>query len=285
MSAVRSSIRRSAIASTSIPSIPSVPLISASPSLARSCTGDRPAAASASAAGISAPDASRTSPSPISASAQCASGARSPEQPSEPYSRTTGVIPADSSDASSCAVSRRIAGVAGGQRREPQQHQAAHDLALDLGAGARGVRADQRALELLAQLARDVAGREGAEPRRDPVRRGGGGRELLDHGPGAVDRGERVLGQRHRGPVPGHRDHVVEGHRTHAHLHGLHVAIQLPGRSIAPPPRRPGCLGSETDGAADGSPLRGVGGRPLRSTVERSRAVRAHGGSSPCRPG
>jgi len=34
----------------------------------------------------------RTVPSPVAASAQCASGARSPEQPSDPYSRTTGVI-------------------------------------------------------------------------------------------------------------------------------------------------------------------------------------------------
>ena len=107
MSAVRSSIRRSVIAMTSMPSIPSVPLMRARPSLATSSTGSRPAAASASAAGISVPSASRTSPSPISASAQCDSGARSPEQPSEPYSRTTGVIPCDSSPASSWAVSRR----------------------------------------------------------------------------------------------------------------------------------------------------------------------------------
>ena len=55
MSAVRSSIRRSVIASTSMPSMPSVPLISASPSLAASSTGARPAAARASAAGISVP--------------------------------------------------------------------------------------------------------------------------------------------------------------------------------------------------------------------------------------
>ena len=43
------------IASTSMPSMPSVPLISARPSLAASSTGARPAAASASAAGISVP--------------------------------------------------------------------------------------------------------------------------------------------------------------------------------------------------------------------------------------
>ena len=107
MSAVRSSTRRSCRASTSIPSIPSVPLISASPSLAASSTGARPAAARASPAGINVPEASRTSPSPISASAQCESGARSPEQPSEPCSRTTGVMPWWSRSARSRAVCRR----------------------------------------------------------------------------------------------------------------------------------------------------------------------------------
>ena len=43
------------------------------------------------------------------------------------------------------------AGAAGGQRRQPQQHQRADDLALDLGAGARRVRADQAALQLGAR--------------------------------------------------------------------------------------------------------------------------------------
>ena len=36
----------------------------------------------------------RTVPSPMIASAQCASGARSPEQPRLPYSPITGVMPA-----------------------------------------------------------------------------------------------------------------------------------------------------------------------------------------------
>jgi hypothetical protein len=99
---------RSCNAITSIPSIPSVPLIRASPSFAASSTGCNPAAAMASAAGIRTPSASRTVPSPISARAQCESGARSPEQPSDPYSWTTGVIPADRNDAISSAVSRRM---------------------------------------------------------------------------------------------------------------------------------------------------------------------------------
>ena len=117
--------------------MPSVPLMRARPSLALSSTGVRPAAASASAAGISVPAASRTSPSPISASAQCDNGARSPEQPSEPYSRTTGVMPADSSAGHQLGGLAADAGVPGRQRREPQQHQCAHHLALDLGARAR----------------------------------------------------------------------------------------------------------------------------------------------------
>ena len=84
-----------------MPSMPSTPLVSARPSFSRSTTGVMPAAASASAAGSASPPTcpvltcpvltcpvllTRTVPSPIAASAQCASGARSPEQPSEPNS-------------------------------------------------------------------------------------------------------------------------------------------------------------------------------------------------------
>ncbi len=91
-----------------MPSMPSVPLMRARPSLACSSTGDRPASFSATAAGRRTPSASVTSPSPISASAQCDSGARSPEQPSEPYSWTTGVMPWVSIPAIVRAVSRRM---------------------------------------------------------------------------------------------------------------------------------------------------------------------------------
>ncbi len=96
MSAVRTSCSRSCAASTSMPSMPSVPLISARPSFSASATGTIPAAARASAAGHRTPSASRTVPSPVAASAHAASGARSPEQPSEPNSGTTGVMPAES---------------------------------------------------------------------------------------------------------------------------------------------------------------------------------------------
>ncbi len=94
MSAEVNSRARSAQAITSMPSMPSVPLSSASPSFSRSSTGAMPCSARSSAAGRSSPSGPSASPSPISVSAQCESGARSPEQPSDPYSCTTGVIPA-----------------------------------------------------------------------------------------------------------------------------------------------------------------------------------------------
>lgn len=106
-SAVCRSRARSAHASISMATMPSVPLMRARPSFSTSSTGSRPASASAVAAG-SRPLSVRTSPSPITASATWASGARSPEQPSQPYSRTTGVIPAFSRSAYAWALRGRI---------------------------------------------------------------------------------------------------------------------------------------------------------------------------------
>ena len=74
MAAVTSAIvrrpARSCSASTSIPRIPSVPLISASPSLAVSVSGSIEAASSAPAAATRSPAGVNTSPSPISARPQ-----------------------------------------------------------------------------------------------------------------------------------------------------------------------------------------------------------------------
>ena len=78
-----------------MPSMPSVPLMRARPSFSASSTGSMPFSLQRlGGRATAARPASRTSPSPMSASAQWASGARSPEQPSEPYSCTTGVMPA-----------------------------------------------------------------------------------------------------------------------------------------------------------------------------------------------
>ena len=223
MSAVRSSGARSAAASTSMPSMPSVPLISARPSFSARTSGAMPAAASASAAGTACPLRTRTVPSPIAASAQCASGARSPEQPSDPYSRTTGVMPA-------LSMPRRLrppqahAGPPGGQRRQPQQHHRPDDLGLHLGAGPGGVRADQGALQLGAPFGRDVPGGQGAEPGRHPVVRRGVVRERVDDLAAGGDLGLGVRGELHGGAVPGDRDDVGEADRPGAHDDGVHAS-------------------------------------------------------------
>ena len=95
-SARRRSGPRSARARISIPRMPSVPLISARPSFGPSTGGSIPARSSAAAAGTGRSSASSTSPSPSIASAQWASGARSPLAPSDPCSGTTGSSPSAS---------------------------------------------------------------------------------------------------------------------------------------------------------------------------------------------
>ena len=242
MSAALSSIRRSAIASTSMPSMPSVPLISASPSLASSSTGREAGLGAARRRRVDVRRAaSLTSPSPISASAQCDSGARSPEQPSEPYSCTTGVMPWREHRGHRLRGVRPDAGVPGGQRGEPQQHQRADHLALDLGAAAGGVRADQRLLQLGAHLGRDVPGGQGAEPGRDAVRRGGRGGELLDGQPGLLDGRHGVRGaarrRRRRGP-PRRRRRRTAGRRPRSRLVMAPIPLAL-APAPSPEPTRP----------------------------------------------
>ena len=114
-----------------MPSMPSVPLMSARPSLARSASGSSPASRARRrprrvAVGVA------TSPSPISASAQWASGARSPLAPSEPCSGTTGRdAGVEQRRACVSTTTGPGAGVAHRQRAGPQQHHRPHDLALD----------------------------------------------------------------------------------------------------------------------------------------------------------
>ena len=61
------------------------------------------------------------------------------------------------------------AGAPGRERRDAQEHERAHDLALDRFTAARGVRGDEAALQLLTLLERDVLRRERTETGRDAV--------------------------------------------------------------------------------------------------------------------
>ena len=199
MSAVRSSIRRSLIASTSMPSMPSVPLISARPSLAASSTGARPAAASASAAGISVP----VGVAHLALAHQRQRAVRQRRQVAGAAQRA--VLAHDRRDPVRRAARRAAAR---SPRRMPvcpvasvesrSSISAAHHLALDLGPGAGGVRADQRALQLGAHLGRDVPGGQRTEAGGDAVRRRRRRGQLLDDRPRALHRGDRVLAEHHR---------------------------------------------------------------------------------------
>ena len=103
-----------------------VPLISARPSLAASVSGAMPASRSAGAAGARSPSTS-ISPSPISASVRCASGARSPDAPTEPCAGMYGTRPA------LCTREQRVdhrlahARVAAREARRLQREHQAHD--------------------------------------------------------------------------------------------------------------------------------------------------------------
>ncbi len=62
-------------------------------------------------------------------------------------------------------------GAARGEGGDPQQHESAHYLALDLWSGPGRMRADQAALQLAAEFDRDVPSCQGAEASRYPVMR------------------------------------------------------------------------------------------------------------------
>ena len=109
-------------------------------------------------------------PRPSARARPCDSGARSPEQPSEPYSCTTGVMP---------GVEHRGVGLRGRPAarrcgRWPGSTAAAASAPRTTsrstsGPGAGGVRADQGALQLGAPLERDVRGGQRAEAGGDAV--------------------------------------------------------------------------------------------------------------------
>ena len=162
--AVRTS--RSASASSSAPSadISWVPLSSASPSLGWSSSGSRPRSRNATSAGTTWPLTS-TWPRPMSGSARWASGARSPDAPTEPCSGHDRVDARLEQRADRVDEQRPAARVAERERVGPQQQHRADDLARERRADARRVRDEQVLLEAGGVLGRDERRREVAEAR------------------------------------------------------------------------------------------------------------------------
>ena len=245
----RAAARRSCAASTSMPSIPSVPLISARPSFSASVTGVIPAAASASAAGqqhavgvadLALADRGQRARGERGEVARAAQRAVLRHHRGDPGREQGGV------DA------RRLGphpGPAGGQRRQAQQLQRPHDLALHLGPGARGVRAHQRALQLGPLRERDVPGGQRAEPGGDAVVRRRVVGERLDHLPADLQLVLGLVGQRDGGAFPGDGDDLGggEGGGADAHDGFRHALHRTPAAARAPWRRARSCPGSRTN--------------------------------------
>ncbi len=206
MSAVRTSTSRSASASTSMPSMPSVPLINANPSLARNVTGAIPAAAIASRA--------------VAFTDQRQGDVR---KRSEVAAGTERAVLVDR---------RRDVGVEQGQDRvdddlahtgeshrqgaRPKQHHRPHDFWFDQRAHSGGVRADEGALQFFAPLRRDHGGRQRPETGRDAVHGIVAFCQALDDGRTAGDGLCRRRCQPDWGPSTGDGYHVGGTHTVWA---------------------------------------------------------------------
>ena len=169
-SAARASRRARTSPSAANAAMNCVPLMSDSPSFAASRIGSSPTRASASSPGRRSPS-TNASPSPTSGSARCASGARSPEAPTEPRLGTTGSDAAVRGTRAAARPSRCA------RRSSPWRacSRAAASPARTISsrirlADAARVRAEQPELQLLGQLFRDGARDEATEPGVDAVR-------------------------------------------------------------------------------------------------------------------
>ena len=156
-----------------------VPLMIARPSLGPSATGVRPARASASPPGSRSPS-MVASPSPIRTRPRCASGARSPDEPTDPLLGTTGVTPRSSSASTSSTSSTRTP-------EWPRRSEDASSSSIPRttssgsgGAGADRVRAQQVDLQLRGVLGADADALQLPEAGRDAVDRGVRRQRVLD---------------------------------------------------------------------------------------------------------
>ena len=119
------------------------------------------------------------------------------------------------------------AGAAGGHGGQPVEHQPADHLAVHFGTGGRRVAADQAALQLRAQLNRDLFGGQRAEAGADAVVRHVVVHQRLDHLSRRGHRGQRLLAEFNGGAVTGDGDDVGGGERSDGDGHGNGLELGL----------------------------------------------------------
>ena len=215
-----------------MPSMPSVPLISARPSFSASTSGVDAGLEQ----GVLGADAAAVAVEHLALAHQRERDGGQRREVAGAAERA--VLGHDRDDAGVEQVGQRLhdgrpdAGAAGGQRAQPQQHQRPHDLGLDRPTGAGGVRADQRPLQRGPPVGRDVPGGQRAEAGGDAVGRGRRVGEPLDVGPRDLATSSSAAAADVDGrAAPGDRDDLLAGQRPavdHDLVHGLH-----PSRSRA----------------------------------------------------
>ena len=146
-----------------------VPLISDRPSFASEAHRLEARRARARRAPSSSSPSNHASPSPTSGSARCASGARSPDAPTEPRAGTSGSTPRFRHSSSSSTVSTRAPELPFASAFARSSIAARTTVVRIRLADAARVRAEQAQLQLLGQLLRDLLRDEAAEAGVDAV--------------------------------------------------------------------------------------------------------------------
>lgn len=114
------------------------------------------------------------------------------------------------------------------------------------------MRAHEAALELRAQLQRDVTGGQGAEARGDAVVGHGVVGEVLDHLAALGYLAQGFVGEGHAGPVPGDGHDIGDGEGADPYEGFVHDSMKPENGTSSSVAAEGYCLGSQTVAACTG---------------------------------
>ncbi len=188
-----------------------------------------------------------TWPRPVSGRARWASGARSPEAPTEPCEGTMGWIPRRRRSQNSVDDDGAATGVAQGQSVGPQQHHGPNDVSREWFADSDRVRDEQVLLESSRVGGIDEGGGQVAETGGDAVDDFAGRHEPLDDLARLRHASPRLIAETHAAPAA--RDGLDVGYRQ---VRAGQFDLRLGGKRLAEPVR----FGEMPVGSEVGSPGR-----------------------------